>query len=110
MIQENLFNALLQLILILYRALEKTDLYERTETLWDLWRDMLKKDLTTCVENQTDERSDCHAWGALALYELPSVILGVRPAAPGYERMSIKPVCGYLEYAEGTVITPKGKV
>lgn len=94
----------------LYRALEKTDLYERTETLWDLWRDMLKKDLTTCVENQTDERSDCHAWGALALYELPSVILGVRPAAPGYERMSIKPVCGYLEYAEGTVITPKGKV
>ncbi|MFR6330075.1 MAG: hypothetical protein ACLUOI_15400 [Eisenbergiella sp.] len=36
---------------------------------------MLKKDLTTCVGG-VNERSDCHAWGALALYELPPAVQG----------------------------------
>ncbi|WP_291224501.1 hypothetical protein [Gemmiger sp.] len=45
---------------------------------------MVENHLTTCVENDTDTRSDCHAWGALLCYELPAVILGVRPAAPGF--------------------------
>lgn len=94
----------------LFRALEKVGLYERTSKLWNLWRDMLKNHLTTCVENDTDQRSDCHAWGALALYELPAVILGVRPMAPGFEAVAIQPVPGILTHAEGTVITPKGSV
>lgn len=46
-----------------------------------------------------DKRSNCHAWSSLALYELTSVTLGVRPAAPGY-----------LDYAKGDVITPHGMV
>lgn len=94
----------------LFRALEQTDLYEETDRLWDTWRDMLEKHLTTCVENNTDERSDCHAWGALALYELPSVILGVRPAAPGYAEMEVVPHPGKLTHAEGEVATGKGIV
>jgi hypothetical protein len=92
----------------LFRALEKVGLYERTGGLWEPWRKMLRNHLTTCVENDTDQRSDCHAWGALALYELPAVTLGVRPAAPGYEKIAVKPIPGCLDYAEGTVITPKG--
>ena len=71
---------------------------------------MLRDNLTTCVENNTDARSDCHAWGSLILYELPSVILGVRPAAPGYERITVSPVPGYLDHAEGTVCTPHGDI
>ncbi|MCM1283326.1 MAG: hypothetical protein NC180_07200 [Muribaculaceae bacterium] len=94
----------------LFRSLEKAGIYEETQSLWDLWRHMLENHLTTCVENNLDERSDCHAWGALALYELPSVILGVRPAAPGYKKIQIQPVPGYLDYAEGDVITPHGIV
>lgn len=94
----------------LFRALEKVGLYERTSELWDLWRDMLKNHLTTCVENDTDQRSDCHAWGALALYELPAVILGIRPMAPGFKAAAIQPVPGILTHAEGIVITPKGFV
>lgn len=94
----------------LFRALEKVGLYERTSKLWDLWRDMLKNHLTTCVENDTDQRSDCHAWGSMALYELPAVILGVRPAAPGFKAATIQPVPGVLTHAEGTAITPKGPI
>ncbi|MBP3877771.1 MAG: hypothetical protein J6E44_07440, partial [Lachnospiraceae bacterium] len=39
-----------------------------------------------------------------------SVVLGVRPAAPGYEKISVRPVPGYLTHASGTVHTPAGDV
>ena len=94
----------------LFRALEKADWYERAAGVWDLWRRMLAEHLTTCVENDTDARSDCHAWGGTLLYELPGVYLGVRPAAPGYGTARIRPVMGHLTFAEGSVATPKGTV
>ena len=94
----------------LFRALQMTDLYEYTREYWGIWRRMLKKNSTTCIEDETQERSDCHAWGALILYELPSVILGVRPESAGYQTVAIKPVLGYLKEAEGTVSTPVGDI
>lgn len=94
----------------LFRALEQTGLYEKTDSCWDLWRDMLKKNLTTCVEDNVNQRSDCHAWGAAILYELPSAVLGVRPAAPGYEKISVCPSAGTLNWAKGQVITKHGIV
>lgn len=94
----------------LFRALEKTGMYAQTEHLWDTWREMLKNHLTTCVENQTDERSDCHGWGAAILYELTAVTLGIRPAAPGFERVRIAPVPGYLTWAKGTAATKWGRI
>lgn len=94
----------------LFRALEKCDLYEHTQKCWDLWRDMLRDNLTTCVEEPVHQRSDCHAWGALALYELPAVVLGVRPVKPGFAEMEVKPVPGPFTWAEGDVITPRGTV
>jgi len=42
------------------------------------------------VENATDARSDCHAWGSLILYEVPAVMLGVRPAKPGYAAVEVR--------------------
>ena len=94
----------------LFRALEMTGLYERTDRLWDLWRGMLDRHLTTCVENDTSERSDCHARGARALYDLPATVLGVRPAAPGFARIEVRPHPGALTSASGTVATPCGPV
>lgn len=94
----------------LFRALEQTDLYEYTEQYWDAWRTMLANNCTTCVESESYARSECHAWGSLALYELPSVTLGVRPAAPGYQKIRIRPVAGYMSSASGIVSTPVGEV
>lgn len=71
---------------------------------------MIKMHCTTCVESEAYSRSECHAWGALILYELPSITLGVRPAAPGYQKVRIAPVTGYLEYASGKVRTPVGDI
>ena len=97
--------------LYLFEALRKSDLYEYTDKCWDTWRGMLKNHLTTCVESsEKNPRSDCHAWGALALYELPSIVLGVRPGSIGYKSVKIDPHPGYLTAAEGEVVTPYGMV
>ncbi len=94
----------------LFRALEKCGIYEKTEELWGIWREMLNNHMTTCAEDPLDSRSDCHAWGALILFELPSVILGVRPAEPGYKKVFLNPMCQNMEWAKGEVMTPKGIV
>ena len=94
----------------LFRALEKTGLYEKTNSLWDAWRKMVYDGCTTCIESENYARSECHAWGALALYEMPSAFLGVRPAAPGYEKIQVSPHAEYLDWAEGAVKTPAGDV
>ena len=108
--QEKFAQCTVAAMFYLFRALEKIGAYERTKALWETWRNMLKNNLTTCVENYVGERSDCHAWGALLLHELPAVILGVRPGAPGFEKIEIAPVPGYLDWAKGDVVTPWGMV
>lgn len=94
----------------LFRAVEEAGLYESSERLWEPWRKMLKDHLTTSVEDGVNSRSDCHAWGALALFELPAVTLGIRPAAPGFSKVVMKPQPGYFQWASGKVITPKGVI
>lgn len=93
----------------LFRALERCGLYSYTDQLWDKWRRMLQNHLTTCVESDGSyTRSDCHGWGALALYELPSVLLGIRPARSGYKAVTFRPAVGTLTWASGEVVTPRG--
>ncbi|MBD2868963.1 alpha-L-rhamnosidase-related protein [Paenibacillus arenilitoris] len=94
----------------LFRALEKAGRYDRTEELWRPWRELLKLGLTTWPEDPFMQRSDCHAWGALPLYEFTNGLLGVRPELPGWEAIRIEPQCLSLREAEGRVITPKGLV
>lgn len=106
--RENYAQCTVSMAFYLFRALEMTDLYEYTNQCWDAWRIMLENQMTTVAESDDYPRSECHAWGALALYELPSVVLGVRPAAPGYGRVEVKPVPGYLDWASGSVMTPNG--
>ncbi len=108
--QDDYAQCSVAMMFYLFRALEACELYERTAGLWDIWREMVAKNLTTCEEDSVLSRSDCHAWGALALYELPSVILGVRPTAPGFSEMEINPKAGHLSQAAGEVITPRGLV
>lgn len=107
---ESLAKCSVAMAYYLFRALEKVDLYEEIYQLFEPWRDMLRQNLTTCVEDPVTGRSDCHAWGSLVLYELPAVILGIRPVKPGFAAIKISPMAGYLDWAKGEVITPKGKV
>ena len=97
----------------LFRALEKSGVYELSEKQWDLWKVLPEKNLTTIPETPEGSnmsRSDCHAWGALALYEFTSCILGVKPGVAGWEEIHIQPQPLSLPAASGKVITPKGIV
>ena len=44
----------------LFRALEKCDLYEYTGELWEVWRNMVRNHLTTCVEDPVGPVSYTH--------------------------------------------------
>ncbi|MGO4370758.1 alpha-L-rhamnosidase C-terminal domain-containing protein [Paenibacillus sp. MCAF20] len=94
----------------LFRALERTGLYDHTFQLWDAWREQADLNLTSWVEDPVSVRSDCHAWGALPLYDLPASVLGVKPLLPGYAAISITPHTGTLQWASGSCMTPKGEV
>lgn len=95
----------------LFRAMEQAGLYEETKDLWPLWQCLLEQGVTTIPEVPGYQaRSDCHAWGALMLFEYPCKILGVTPDLPGFARIGIHPQGLYLGQAQGEVPTPKGKV
>ena len=89
-------------------ALKKTGMLKKADRMWDMWRTMAANNLTTCVENSTDQRSDCHAWGALILYALPVVYLGIRPTEPGFAEYERKPELGHFQWIRGEVATPAG--
>jgi len=95
----------------MFRALEEAGLYAKTEGLWEMWRSLLDDGLTTVPEIPGPyTRSDCHAWGALMLYEFPRKALGVSPLMPGYNMVEIRPRAMYLGHAAGVVPTPHGLV
>lgn len=94
----------------LFEALRKTGQYEWTKPLWEVWKGMLKNHLTTCAEDGLSSRSDCHGWGALILYELPAVILGVHPTKPGFKEYEVKPMKEYFGQMSGEVTTPVGRI
>lgn len=108
--REQYAQCTVSMALYLFRALEMVDAYEETENCWDIWREMVKNHMTTVAESDVSPRSDCHAWGALALYELPCTVLGIRPAAPGFEKIQVSPFPGYLTWARGEGLVADGKI
>lgn len=55
-------------------------------------------------------KSLCHAWGASPVYLLGKYFLGVKPVTPGYETYSVEPFLGDMEWIEGDVPAPGGKI
>lgn len=51
-----------------------------------------------------------HAWGAAPANIVARFVLGVRPLAPGYDKILIAPQPGTLQWAKGKVPTPHGPV
>lgn len=54
--------------------------------------------------------SYCHGWGAGPVVLLPRYVLGITPVAPGWTKVRIAPRAGDLEWAEGSVPTPHGRI
>jgi hypothetical protein len=59
--------------------------------VWKPWREMLANNLSTWEEDHVRQRSDCHAWGSVPIYEYCTELAGVRPIAPGSTKILFKP-------------------
>jgi hypothetical protein len=74
------------------------------------WGKMLNCGATTWWEMWQPMASFCHGWSAAPTHDLPAEFLGVKPAAPGWAEIEIKPHFADLVWAKGRVPTPKGDV
>jgi alpha-L-rhamnosidase len=81
----------------LARALEHAGMGDRYLELLTPWKDMLTLGLTTWAETPEPTRSDSHAWSAHPNYDLLTIVAGIRPAAPGFEKVVIDPHLGKLQ-------------
>ena len=93
-----------------FRCLEITGLYNNLNNLLAPWKKMYDLGVTTWVEDPVTQRSDCHGWGSVPIYEFGAVILGVRPDALGFEKAIIKPNICELRKASGRVATKHGDI
>lgn len=48
---------------------------------------MIKNNMTTCEEDDVRQRSGCHGWGAVAMYQCPTEVAGLQPLEPGWTKL-----------------------
>ena len=94
----------------LSRALEHAGLADLYLNELGPWRNMLKLGLSTWAENPEPTRSDCHAWSASPNYDLLTVVAGIRPDAPGFERVRIEPHLGKMTHLDATMPHAGGNI
>ncbi len=93
-----------------FRALEAVGLYPETEGMMNRLRGLLDLNCTTIPETPDAPRSECHAWGAIAIYEFAAVVLGVRTISAAEKKLRIAPRTDGRDHARGTVYTGCGPV
>ena len=87
-----------------------TGLYAYSKKYLQTWTGMLDLHMTTWCEDPVTQRSDCHGWSSLPIYEFSAMTLGVKPLIAGYEKIVIEPFTENHDEAKGTVCTVKGSV
>ncbi|MBB3187015.1 alpha-L-rhamnosidase C-terminal domain-containing protein [Microbacter margulisiae] len=79
-------------------------------TFWEQYNPNEKGAQLLAMYGRPFGKSLCHAWGASPIYLLGKYYLGIRPTTPGYKTYAIEPHLGGLQWMEGTVPTPHGKI
>lgn len=74
------------------------------------WFRMLDYGLTTWAEDTVFWRSLCHGWSANPQIDFYTRILGVKPLAPGFAEVEIRPLADDYESASGAVMSPRGPI
>jgi alpha-L-rhamnosidase len=88
-------------------------LLERPEAFFarlDTWNELAQHGLKTTIELPEPTRSDCHGWGAHPLFHCFATLAGIRPTAPGFTQVEIRPQPGPLPWLSATLPHPKGTI
>ncbi len=94
-----------------FRSLEMAGCYELAKDRMDEFRGLLDKNCTTIPETPFDDsRSECHAWGAVALFEFTSMVLGVKLRDDLSRMILVSPYVEGRDRANGRVFTRFGVV
>ena len=94
----------------LFEALYRSGMGRELRAGYAPWFELLDRGLRTTVEKDEPTRSDCHGWGAHALYHLIASLGGIRPAAPGFKDVQVAPVLGGLKRVDMSVPHPEGRI
>jgi hypothetical protein len=87
------------------------DVYEgQWKRVWATWRAMLGNNLSTWEEDDVRQRSDCHAWGSVPVYEYCTELAGIRPITPGCAKLLFKPRVRLSETIEAKVALGRDNV
>ena len=85
-----------------------------TDPVHDGWANILARGATYTWEvwqpSDADGDSMSHGWGSNVLVEIDRTLLGVAPLTPGYASFSVTPPRTALDWAGGTVPTPRGPI
>lgn len=106
--EHNLTKTTIYFMHYLFEALYRIGRADLIQSRMSLWQNLVDNGLRTTVEAPEPTRSDCHAWGAHPLYHYYASVLGIRPAAPGFQRVRIAPQPGDLKSVEGRLPHPSG--
>ena len=94
-----------------HEAMEKTGLGDDFLKVLDPWRKQLAAGFTTWGESDAIElRSDSHDWSSAPNVQVFTLLCGIRPAAPGYRRVEIRPHLNGLSWVKATVPHPQGEI
>ncbi len=94
----------------LARALEHVGLGDEYISSLKPWRELIPLHFSTWPETPGDSRSDSHAWTAHPVYDLLTLVAGIKPGSPGFASVRIAPHLGTLgavsvqfPHAKGTI-------
>lgn len=77
----------------LFEALKKYRDKNGFMKMLEPWIDIVNRGYTTFPESQFQySRSKCHAWSASPVYEFITGLLGISPAAPGFQEVLVAPL------------------
>jgi hypothetical protein len=92
-------------------AMEKVGLGDGFMQKLDAYRAQMAAGFTTWGEGPgLEPRSDSHAWSSVPNSAVFTGLCGIRPAAPGFRQVAIRPRLGRLAWLKATVPHPRGEI
>ncbi len=95
-----------------FNALAHAGAGEYFDKVLQPWVDVVRAGLTTTPEKQIDQqpRSECHPWSSSPVYADFRVLCGIHPAAPGFDKVTISPSPGNLQFIKAEYPHQRGKI